>query len=72
MQYVARVHALIFQQLGLSLNIVFFIEILGKTLALCLIIKRTVVRKIIKRAFVDAEFSQPDIAEMDDDDSWLR
>jgi hypothetical protein len=35
-------------------------------------IKRTVVRKIIKRAFVDAEFSQPDIAEMDDDDSWLR
>jgi hypothetical protein len=25
-----------------------------------------------KRAFEDAEFSQPDVAEMDDDDSWLR
>jgi hypothetical protein len=35
-------------------------------------IKRIVIRKIIKRAFVDAEFSQPDIAEMVDDDSWLR
>jgi hypothetical protein len=25
-----------------------------------------------KRAFEDAEFSQPDVAETDDDDSWLR
>jgi hypothetical protein len=25
-----------------------------------------------KRAFEDAEFSQPNIAKMDDDDSWLR
>jgi hypothetical protein len=25
-----------------------------------------------KRAFVDAEISQPDIAEIDDDVSWLR
>jgi hypothetical protein len=29
MQSVARVHVLIFQQLGISLNVVFFIEILG-------------------------------------------
>jgi hypothetical protein len=28
-QSVARVHVLIFQQLGVSLNVVFFIEILG-------------------------------------------
>jgi hypothetical protein len=34
--------------------------------------KRTVIRKKIKRAFEDTEFSQPDVAEMDDDDSWLR
>jgi hypothetical protein len=35
--------------------------------------KRTVIRKIkIKRAFEDTEFSQPDVVEMDDDDSWLR
>jgi hypothetical protein len=36
-------------------------------------IKRTIIRKIIKkRVFVDAEFSQSGIAETDDDDSWLR
>jgi hypothetical protein len=36
-------------------------------------IKRTVIRKIIKkRAFEEAEFSQSDVAEIDDDDSWLR
>jgi hypothetical protein len=34
-------------------------------------IKRTVIRKIIKMAFEDAEFSQPDVVETDDD-SWLR
>jgi hypothetical protein len=28
-QSVARVHVLIFQQLGVSLNVIFFIEILG-------------------------------------------
>jgi hypothetical protein len=35
-------------------------------------IKRTIITKIIKRAFVDAEFSQLDVAKMDDDDTWLR
>jgi hypothetical protein len=35
-------------------------------------IKRTVIRKIIKRAFEVAKFSQPDVAKIDDDDSWLR
>jgi hypothetical protein len=35
-------------------------------------IKTTVISKIIKKAFVDAKFSQPDVAEMDDDDTWLR
>jgi hypothetical protein len=39
----------------------------------CLMIMRTVTRKIIKkRAFEDAEFLQLDVAEMDDDHSWLR
>jgi hypothetical protein len=42
-------------------------------MALCWMIKRTIIRKIIKkRVFVDAEFSQSGIAETDDDDSWLR
>jgi hypothetical protein len=31
--------------------------------------KRTIIRK---RAFEDTEFSQLDVAEMDNDDSWLR
>jgi hypothetical protein len=35
-------------------------------------VKRNVIRKIIKKAFEDAEFSQLDIAKMDDDDSCLR
>jgi hypothetical protein len=35
-------------------------------------IKRIVIRKIIKKAFQDAEFSQSDVAEIGDDDSWLR
>jgi hypothetical protein len=36
-------------------------------------IKRTVTRKIIKKwAFEDPEFLQQDVAETNDDDSWLR
>jgi hypothetical protein len=35
-------------------------------------VKRTVIRKIRKRAFVDADFLQLDGDHMDDDDTWLR
>jgi hypothetical protein len=49
LQSAARVYVLIFQQLGVSLNVVFFIEILVHNLALCLLIKRIVIRKIIKK-----------------------
>jgi hypothetical protein len=35
-------------------------------------IKRNVIRKIIENAFEVVEFLQPYIAEIDDDDSWLR
>jgi hypothetical protein len=34
-------------------------------------IKRNVIREIIKKAFVDTEFSQPDVTKMDDDNTWL-
>jgi hypothetical protein len=33
--------------------------------------KRTIIRKNKKRALEDTEFSQLDVAETDDDDSWL-
>jgi hypothetical protein len=34
-------------------------------------IKRNVIREIIKKTFVDTEFSQPDVTKMDDDNTWL-
>jgi hypothetical protein len=55
-----------------SLNIVFFFKRKVPTLLLCLLIKRTVIRKIRKRAFVDVDFSQPDCDHTDDDDTLLR
>jgi hypothetical protein len=35
-------------------------------------IKRTVIKKIRKRGFVDADFLQPDGDHIDDYDTWLR
>jgi hypothetical protein len=52
----------------------FFIEILGTNLDIVFDDKEKCHQEDNKkRAFEDAEFSQPDVAKMDDDDdSWLR
>jgi hypothetical protein len=72
-QSVARVHVLIFQQLGVSLNVIFFIEILGTNTDIVFDDKEKCHQKDNKKkAFEDVEFSQSDIAKMDDDDSCLR
>jgi hypothetical protein len=73
MQSALRVHVIIFLHVGLSLNIVFLlIDLLGTNSGIVFDDEENCHQKKIKRAFEDTEFSQPDVAEMDDDDSWLR
>jgi hypothetical protein len=52
---------------------IFFIEILGTNPGIVFDDKENCHKEDNeKRTFDDVEFSQPDIAKMDDDDSWLR
>jgi hypothetical protein len=67
------VHVVIIQRVGVSINVVFFIEIVGTNPGILFDDKENCHKENNKkRAFEDAEFLQQDVAETDDDHNWLR
>jgi hypothetical protein len=67
------VHVVIIQQVGVSINAVFFIEIVGTHPVILFDDNENCHKENNKKwVFEDAEFLQQDVAKTDDDHSWLK